>query len=107
MNIIDWLNSNFDAGDAIIGGMITLGVWFVLWKLLMSKLFEKYKLYSFLELGVFGTFGIFIFLSLIVVLIIASIQAVIQFGAMLVIPLLLFWGCLIAFSIFFIKKIRE
>ena len=92
MNIIEWLTRNCDAGDAIVYGLIGLAIWFVLWKLVISKLFEKFKLYSFLRLGAFGTFGILIFLSLIVVLIIASIQAVIEFGTMLAFPLFLFWG---------------
>lgn len=105
-NILEWLNSNFDAGDAIIFGLIAFAIWFVFWKLI-SKLFWKHKLYSILELGAVGSFGILIFLSLIVVLFIASIQAVIGYGAKLLIPLIIFWGGVITFFVFLIRKLRK
>lgn len=107
MNIIEWFTKNCDAGDAMVYGLIGFLIWFILWKLLIGKLFEKLKLYSLLELGAFGVFGLLIFLSFIVVLIIASIQAIIEFGAKLAFPFLLFWGGFIALSIFFVKKLNQ
>ena len=107
MNIIEWLTSNVDAGDAMIGGIIALVVWFILWKLLISKLFEKHKLYDFLELGAIGSFSILLFLSIIIVLFVATFQAVGSFGLQLLFPVLLFWGGLIVAVIFFIKKFKK
>lgn len=115
MNIIEWLNANFDAGDAIIYGLIALVVWTILWNifnLITSKLLKKYDLnYDLFDMGPIrapmASFGILIFLSLIVVLFIVSIQAAIEYGTKMLFPLLIFWGGFIAFVVFFIKKLKE
>ena len=78
MNIIEWINTNYDAGDAMTFALIAFLVWFILWKIL-SRIFEKRKMYDLLELGAIGSFGILLFLSIIVVLFIASIQAIIEY----------------------------
>ena len=114
MNIIEWLNLNFNAGDAIDYGLIAFVIWSVLWNLI-SFITSKIKDYSLNYdlmnegpiLGTIGSFGIALFLSVIVVLIVASIQAVIEYGAKLVFPYLIFSGIITAFVIFFIKKINK
>lgn len=106
MNIIEWLSKKFDAGDVIIYGLIAFVICFFSWKLI-NKVLKKHKLHSLLELGAIGSFGILIFLLLIVVLFVASIQAAIEHGIKLIFPLLIFWGGFIAFVIFFIKKFKE
>ena len=106
MNILEWINANFDAGDAIIHGLIALAIWFVIWKLIY-KVLDKHNLYSLKELGVLGSYLILIFFALIVVLLIASIQATIEYGIKLLFPLLIFWGGFTALVIFFIKKFNE
>lgn len=106
MNIIKWLNTTVDAFDVIAYGIIAFLIWFVLWKLI-SILLEKYKLYSLIEFGALGSFGILLFLALIIVLFIASIQAAINFGLQLLCPLAVFWGALIVFFVFLIKKLKK
>lgn len=106
MNILVWLNKNIDAGDALFFCLIALDIWFIIWKLLY-KVLGKYKLYDFMELGVLGSFGILIFLSIIIVLFVASIQAAIEYGVIMLFPLFIFWGTLTAFVIFFIKKFKD
>lgn len=114
MNIIEWLNTNFDAGDAIIYGFIAFVIWFILWhliNLITSKLIKFDLNYDLMNMGPIlapmVSFGIAIFASFIVILFIASIQAAIQYGTKLALPLLLFWGGFTAFVIFFIKKFKE
>ena len=106
MNIIEWLDENVDAFDAIVFALIALAIWFIVWKLL-SKVLEKYKLYNFMELGVMGSYLILIFFAFIVVLLIASIQGAIEYGLKLAFPLLVFWGGFAAFAVFFIKKFKK
>ena len=106
MNIIEWLGANIDAFDAIILGLIALVIWFFIWKLI-SILLVKHKSYSLLELGVVGSYAILLFLAIIVVLFIASIQAAINLGLKLLLPLTAFWGALIAFFVFLIKKLKK
>lgn len=107
MNIIEWINTNFDAGDAIINALIALVIWIIIWKLIICKILDKYNIYSLKELGVLGSFGILIFLLIPVVLFIASIQAIIEYGIRLLFPLLIFLGGFTVFVIFFIKKFNE
>jgi hypothetical protein len=59
------------------------------------------------ELGAFGTLGIVVFLSIMAILFIASIQAVIGYGIQMLAPLLLFWGIIATIVILFIKSIRK
>ena len=106
MNIIEWLGANVDAFDAIMYGLIAFAIWFFVWKLI-SILLEKHKLYSLLELGVVGSYGILLFLAVIIVLCIASIQAAISLGLQLLIPITVFLGALIAFFVFLIRKLKK
>ena len=106
MNIIEWLGANVDAGEAIAIGLIALAIWFVIWKLL-DKVLEKYKLYSLMELGVMGSYLILVFFAFMAVLLIASIQGVIEYGIKLAIPLLIFWGGFTTFLVFMIKKLNK
>ncbi len=111
MNIIEWLNTNFDAGDAMICGLIALVVWIILWKLLVCKILEKCNPGSFgyglSELGAVGCFGVLVFFLIIAVLLVASVQAVITYGIKMLFAVLLFWGGIIAVLIFIIKKVAK
>lgn len=112
MNIIEWLNDNFDAGDAIIYSLIALAVWFVLWHLIIRKLFRKSTFINEIMdygpiLAPLASFGILLFVSVIAVLFIASIQAALSYGAKMIFVLLLFWGGIITFFVFLIRHIRK
>lgn len=106
MNIIEWLDENVDAFDAMVFALIALAIWFVVWKLL-GKVLEKYKLYGLMELGVMGSYLILVFFAFIVVLLISSIQGAIEYGIKFAFPLLIFWGGFTAFVIFFVKKFNN
>ena len=106
-NIIDLLNSPMDIGVLVI----VVAAWFVIWHVALKRGLRKcdvisiwYELY---ELGAFGTLAILIFLSLIAILFIGSIQAAIEYGIKLLFPLLLFWGGFVAFTILIIRAIRK
>ena len=111
MNIIEWINTQFDAGDAILGGLITLAIWFMLWKLFLGRLLEKCNCGSFghaiYELGAGGSWCVLMFLIFIAVLFIASIQAAIAYGLKMIFVLLLFWSAIITLFVFIIKYIRS
>ena len=110
-NIIEWLNSGFDISYVLIAFVI----WAILWNLInivTSKILKKYDLnYDLLNMGpILGTivsFGIAIFLSLVILLFVASIQITIDYGVKLLIPLIIFWGGFTAFVIFFVKKFNK
>lgn len=112
MNIIEWLNSNLDAGNAIIFSLIALAVWFILWHLMLKKLLVKcdwgYDLVNMgPALGPGAAFGILLFFFIIAVLFIASIQAVLTIGAKMIFPLLIFWGGIITFFVLLIRHIKK
>lgn len=112
MNIIEWFKSNLDAGDAIILSLIALAIWFILWHLIISKLFKKYTfICELMDLGPIlaplASFGILLFFSIIAVLFIASIQAVLTIGAKMIFPLLIFWGGIITFFVILIRHIKK
>ena len=112
MSIIEWLNSNIDAGDAIIYGLIALVIWFILWHLLISKLHKKSNIINDLvEMGpisgALASLSIVVFLAFIALLFVASIQITIEFGVKMIFPLLLFWGAIIALFIFIVKKFKS
>lgn len=110
-NIIEWLNTNTDAGDAIFYGLISLVIWYILWKLLLGKLLGKCNVNSFgyriYELGAGGSWCVLIFLLLIAALIIASIQAAITYGLKMIFVLFLFWGAIITIFALVIKNINK
>ena len=108
MNIIEWLNSPLDASDVFI----CLAIWSILWNLinLITRKVKNFDLnYDLFNLGpILGTalsFSIFACCTLIVVLLISSIQAVIKYKV--IFPFLIFWGVFTAFVIFFIKKFNK
>ena len=110
-NIIEWLNSSFDISYVLIAFVI----WAILWNLInivTSKILKKYDLnYDFLNmgpiLGSIASFGIAVSLSLVILLIVASIQIAIDYGAKMIFPCLVFWGGIITFFVFLIKKLRK
>ena len=110
-NILELINSNFDAGDALIGGIIALVAWSILWRLVFERFMRRCNVTSFgyalYELGSLGTFGILIALSLIAILFIGSIQAVIGYGIKLLFPLFIFWGGFVTIAILIIRAIRK
>ena len=108
-NIIELLSANIDAGDTMIWLLIALAAWCIFWRLFLLEKLSNCDVNSFwyavYELGAIGTFGIIIFLLIIAILFIASIQAVIGYGVKLLAPLFLFWGGFITISILFIRSI--
>jgi len=111
MTIIEWLNENVDAGDAIICVLIAYVVWFLLWKAFLKRFFSKSPIGSIgdhiSELGATATFGICFLLLVVVSLFVTSIQAVFVYELTLLLPLTLFWGAIGAFVIFLIKVINK
>ena len=111
MKIIEWLNSSFD----VLYALVAFIVWFILWHLInfiTSKVLKKCDInYDLMGMGPFlapiASFGIAIFLSLIILLFVASIQVTIEYGIKLLFPILIFWGGFIAFAVFFIKKFKK
>jgi hypothetical protein len=110
MSVIDWLNSGFDITDAIYF-FIAFVIWAILWNLIniiTCKILKKCDLnYDLLNmgpiLGSIASFGIAVFLSLILLLLVASIQGIIQYGIKLLFPFLIFWGVIISFFVYLIK----
>lgn len=112
MSFIEWLNKSMDVGDAIKYLLITLAIWFLLWHLVITKLFKKYDIiYELMDYGPIlapiASFGIIIFLSLFVGLFLASIQIAIAYGIKMTIVLTAFWGGLAALIVFLIKQTNK
>ena len=109
-NVIDLLNSPLTIYH-ILGAICAVAVWLSFWNLLLKRLLKKCDITSFgyelYELGAFGTLGILIFLLLIAILFIGSIQAVIGYGIKLLFPLFIFWGGFVAIAILIIRAIRK
>lgn len=110
MNILEFLNSS-SGRSAFLYGLLGLVVWILLWKFLLGRLLQKCRPssfgYSVYELGAGGSFCVILFLVILAVLFIASIQAVIGIGLKMIFPLLLFWGIVVAFLVFVIRKLRK
>ena len=107
-NILDFtLNAPFD----IFTLLKIVVVWYILWHLIIKRILKRGKVTSFwyeiYELGALGAFGIVMFLAVIVILFIASIQAVIEYGIKMIFPLFIFWGGFISFTIFLIGYINK
>ena len=112
MNIIEWFNENVDAGDAILFALVAFVVWFAMWHLFVKQLLVKCSWgYDLVNMGRFlgpcAAFGILMFFSVVLGLFVASVQAVFTIGVKMLFPLLLFWGGIIALSVFFIKHIKK
>ena len=107
-NILDY---TLNAPLSILGLFSAVALWLILWRLVIKRILMRCKVTSFwyglYELGALGTLGIVIFLSIIAILFIASIQAVIGYGSKMLFPLFLFWGGFITVAILFIKSIRK
>lgn len=112
MNIIEQtLNSPFELSD-ILYILIAFVIWFILWHLIISKLFKKYTIiYELMDYGPIlapiASFGILLFFSVIAILFIASIQVVLTIGAKMIFPLLIFGGGIITFFVFLIRHIKK
>ena len=107
-NILDYtLNATFD----IFRLFKVAAVWFILWHLVIKRILRRCKVTSFwyemYEVGAFGTLGIVILLSIVTILLIASIQTVIGYGVKMLAPLLFFWGIITTIVILIIKSIRK
>ena len=107
-NILDFtLNAPFD----IFTLLKAVVVWYILWHLIIKRILKRSKVTSFwykiYELGILGALGIVMFLSIIVILFIASIQAIIEYGIKILFPMFLFWGGFISFTIFLIRYINK
>lgn len=106
-NIIDLLNSPMDI-DVLV---IIVAAWFVIWHVALKRILKKCKVtsiwYELYELGAFGTLAILLFLSLIAILIIGSIQATIEYGIKMLFALFLFWGGFVSTAILIIRAIRK
>ena len=112
MNIIEQtLNRPFRAVD-ILYILIALVIWFIVWHLIIVKLFNKCNFISgLMDEGPIRapliSFCLLIMLCIFVVLFIASIQAALLYGAKMILVLLLFWGGLIALFVLLIRHIRK
>ena len=107
-NILDFtLNAPFD----IFTLLKAIVVWYILWHLIIKRILRRCKITSFwhklYELGASGTFGIVIFVLIIAILFIASIQTVIEYGIKLLFPLFIFWGGFVTFTIYLIRFINK
>ena len=107
-NIIEFtLNSTFD----IFTLLKAVAVWYILWHLIIKRILKRSKVTSFwyeiYELGALSAFGIVMFLAVIVILFIASIQALIEYGIKILFPMFLFWGGFVSFTIFLIRYINK
>ena len=112
MNIIEQtLNRPFRAID-ILYILIALVIWFIVWHLIIVKLFNKcYFISGLMDEGPIraplASFGLLLMLCVLVILFIASIQAALLYGAKMILALLLFWGGIITFFVFLIRRIRK
>ena len=107
-NIIDYtLNAPSDI--FILFG--SLAVWYILWHFVIKRILRRCKVTSFwyelYQLGASGTLGIIVFLSIILIIFIASIQAVLGYGIKMLFPLFIFWGGIVAIAILIIRYIRK
>ena len=109
-NVIDLLNTPLTIYH-ILWALCAVAIWFAFWHLLLKKLLKRRKVTSFgyalYELGSFGTLGVIVFLLLIAILFIGSIQAVIKSEIKLLFPLFIFWGGVITIAILIIRAIRK
>lgn len=109
-NVIGILNSPLTIYH-IFEMLGAVAVWVALWYLLLKRLLKRRKVTSFwyglYELGALGTLGLVVFLALIVILFIASIQAILSYGTSLLFPLILFWGGIVAIAILIIRYIHK
>lgn len=112
MNIIEQtLNSPLELSD-IIYTLIAFVIWCIIWHLIIVKLFNKCELISDLMsegpiLAPIGSFTILLFLYVLAILFIGSIQAAFSIGAKIILPLLIFWGAVITFFVFLIKHLKK
>ena len=112
MNIIEILNEPLDLKECILYALSVLILWYIIWHLIIVKLFSKCKLVSDLMqegpiLAPLGSLLILLFLSFLVILFIGSIQAVFAIGAKILFRLLIFWGGVVVFFIFLIKGFKK
>ena len=109
-NAIDILNTPLTVYH-ILWTLCAVAVWFASWHLLLKRLLKKCKVTSFwyglYELGCFGILAVIVFLLLIAILFIGSIQAVIGYGIKLLFPLFIFWGGFVTIAILIIRAIRK
>ena len=107
-NILDYtLNAPLD----IFILLVALAVWYILWHLVIKRILQRCKVtsfwYSLYELGAFGTFGVIVFLSIIVIVFIASLQAALNYGIKMLFRLFIFWGGFVTIAILIIRSIRK
>lgn len=111
MNIIEWLNSSYDAFDAVVFLTIVFIVWYLVWRLFLRKWLYKHDVssvaYGLYELGAAGVFGLAIFFVFLMVLFIGSFQMIPVYGIKMFIPLTFFWGIVIVFFVAIIRAIRK
>ena len=112
MNIIEQtLNRPFDA-FSILNILIGFIIWFIVWHLIIVKLFCKCSFISDLMdygpiMAPVASFGILLFLTVLVILFIASIQAALLYGAKMIFVLLLFWSGIITFFVLLTRHIKK
>lgn len=110
-NIITYLNAKYDAGDALLTGLTILALWSLIWRLFLGKWLYKHNASSFwyaiYEFGPVGSFSIILFLVILFVLFIASIQAVLEYGAKMILTLAVFWSIVIGVPIIIVKNIKK
>lgn len=111
MKIIEWFNSSITA-ESLIYFAIALVVWFIVWHLLISKLCNKSDfIYDLVKMGPIlapiASFGLLVFFAFFILLFIASIQIAFEYGTIMSLMLLAFWGGIVTFFVFLIRHIRK
>ena len=112
MNIIEQtLNSPLEFND-ILYTLIALIIWYIIWHLIIVKLFSKCDLISdLMRYGPLGSpllsFTILLFLYVLAILFIGSIQAAFSIGVKIIFRLLIFWGVVITFFVILIKNLKK
>lgn len=105
-NILDY---TLNAPSNIFRLFIAFAMWYVLWHLVIKGILRRCKVTSFwyelYKFGAFGNFGVMLFLLVIAILFIASVQAVLSYGIKMLFPLFIFWGGLVTIAILIIRSI--
>lgn len=107
-NILDYtLNAPLNLKQAIIFVLVFLLLWHLVIKRFLRKCNPVSFWYELYELGPLAALGIVIFLGILVIIFIASVQAIIAFGIKMLLPMVLFWGFLFAFAYHFIRYCKK
>lgn len=107
-NILDYtFNAPFNLTKLIIFVLVFLLLWHLVIKRFLRSCNHVSFWYELYELGPLAALGIVIFLGILVILFVASIQAIIAFGIEMLLPMSLFWGIIFAFAYCIIRYCKK